>query len=342
MTLIRRIILFTAVIAVVASLVLIELTSSSAQNAKPAKRVPLTVLESSTPPIIRDSAKTLLASSKDGKSIYSLATMTGDLFVFDRKTRNLRKAAGSLSNTEAFTVGPQDNLYLARSDSTVQIMNSQGRQLNKFPTVYPWSIAVLSNGNIVVASPSAGRLLHLYSREGVFLKKFGELKWFDSGPVQNEFLNRGKVIVGSDDHIYYVSTYAPEPYLLRLSSEGQLLGEFQIRGDAVDYDTDHAKDFLRRRNADQTGGVTVITAATVNPDTGHLFLGMNSVSTQGTVYEYNQTGTKVREYALLLNSNNKRRNVTHVVEIAVNSDSLNVLTWGGTYSFKFSEALLQK
>lgn len=333
---IRRVILFTAAVAVVASLVLIELHRSGAHNVQQSKRVPLTILETSTAPIIRESANPLLASSNDGQSIYSLDSVTGDLFVYDLKSKHLRKAAISLSNAEAFTVGPQNDLYLARRDSTVQIMNSQGRRLNGFPTVYPRSIAVLSNGNIVVASPSDGKLLHLYSSQGVFLSKFGELRTFDSDPVQNEFFNWGKVIVGSGDHIYYVSTYAPEPYVLRFSSEAELLGEFPIEGDAVVLQTDFTKDFLRRRKA-ETGGFTIITAATVHPDTGHLFIGMNGLSTQGTVYEYNQTGTKVREYALLLDSNNKPRRVTAVKALVVNSDLLNVLTGGGTYSFKFSD-----
>jgi len=263
--------------------------------------------------------------------------MTGALFVYDRKNNLLRKDSHTLSRTEAFTVGPQEELYLGHSDSTVQIVNSEGRRLNRFPTVYPRSIAVLSNGNIVVASSFDGKLLHLYSDKGVLLGRFGELRTFDSHPVQNEFLNLGKVIIGEGDVIYYVSTHAPEPYGLRFSSEGELLGEFQIEGDAIHFQTDLTKKFLSGKKAEENGGFTIITAATVNRETGHLFLGMNSVSTQGTVYEYDQTGTKVREYALRLNANNKRHNVTDVKDIVVNSDSLTVLTGGGTYSLKFSD-----
>ena len=334
----RRIILFTAAVAVVALLVLIELQRSSAHNPNQAKQVPLTVLESSNAPIISESTETaLLGSSEDGQSIYSLGTMTGALFVYDRKNNLLRKASHTVSRTESFTVGPQEDLYLGHSDATVQIMNSQGRRLNRFPTVYPRSIAVLSNGNIVVASSFDGKLLYLYSDKGVLLGRFGELRTFDSHPVQNEFLNWGKVIIGEGDVIYYVSIHAPEPYGLRFSSEGQLLGEFQIEGDAVHFQTDLTKKFLSRNKGEVNGGFTIITGATVNRETGHLFLGMNSVSTQGTVYEYDQTGTKVREYALRLNSNNKRHNVTDVKDIVVNSDSLTVLTGGGTYSLKFSD-----
>jgi len=59
---------------------------------------------------------------------------------------------------------------------------------------------------------------------------------------------------------------------------------------------------------------------------------MNGLSTHGTVYEYDQTGTKVREFAFILNSNNKRCNVTDVTDMVVSGDSLSILTMGGTYA----------
>lgn len=242
-------------------------------------------------------------------------------------------------NVEAFAVGLHHELYLAQKDSTVRIVSSDGHRLNSFHTVYPKSIAVLGNGNVVVASPFNGKNLHLYNRQGLLLASFGDIRPFDANQTENEFLNEGRVVVGPGNQIYYVSTYAPQPYVLRFSSEGAMLGEFQIEGEAVDLQTGFTKEFLNRRGF-CNGGVTIITSATVNPETGHLWLGMNSLSTHGTVYEYDQTGTKVREFAFLLNSNNKRHNVTHVKDMAVSGDSLSILTWGGTYGFKLSDVLI--
>lgn len=147
------------------------------------------------------------------------------------------------------------------------------------------------------------------------------------------------MVAGPGDQIYYVSTYAPQPYVLRFSAEGQLLGEFPVEGEAVDLQTDFAKEFLERREFCR-GGVTVITSAAVSPETGHLWLGINGLSTQGTVYEYDQTGNKVRELAFLLNPNTKLQNVTHVKDIAISGDSLSLLTWGGTYGFKLGDVLI--
>ena len=326
----------------VVSAVLVYRTSANNMKQKrgQGKQVPLAVLQSSEPVIRSDYAKKpLLAPSKDGQSLYSLDRMTGDLIVYEKNGKPAKKVADSFLNVEAFAVGPKHDLYLAQSDSTVRIVSSDGRRLNAFHSVYPRSIAVLSNGNVVVASPFNGKNLHLYNSQGLLLASFGDIRPFDASQTENEFLNEGRVVVGPDDQIYYVSTYAPQPYVLRFSSEGQLLGEFQIEGEAVDLQTGFTKEFLNRRGF-CNGGVTIITSATVDPETGHLWLGMNGLSTQGTVYEYDQTGTKVREFAFLLDSNNKRHNVTHVKDMAVSGDSLSILTWGGTYDFKVSEVLI--
>jgi len=314
--------------------------NNTKRNRGQGRRVPLTVLQSSEPVISSDYVKkTLLAPSKDGQSLYSLDALTGDLTVYQKNGKPAKKVTDSFLNVETFAVGPKHELYLAQKDSTVRIVSSDGRRLNSFHTVYPKSIAVLGNGNVVVASPVNGKNLHLYNGQGLLLASFGDIRAFDPSQTQNEFLNEGRVVVGPGDQIYYVSMYAPEPYVLRFNSEGQLLGEFQIEGEAVDLQTGFTKEFLNRRGF-CNGGVTIITSATVDPETGHLWLGMNSLSTQGTVYEYEQTGTKVREFAFLLNSNNKRHNVTHVKDMVVSGDSLSILTMGGTYGFKLSEVLI--
>jgi hypothetical protein len=338
----RAVLLMLLLVTGLVSATLVYRTSANntTQNRGQGRRVPLTVLQSSEPVIRSDyGKKTLLAPSKDGQTLYSLDAVTGDLSVYEKNGKPAKKVANSFLNVEAFAVGPKHEVYLAQKDSTVRIVGSDGRRRNSFHTVFPRSIAVLSNGNVVVASPFNGKNLHLYNGQGVLLASFGDIRPFDANLAQNEFLNEGRVVVGPDDQIYYVSTYAPQPYVLRFSAGGQLLGEFQIEGEAVDLQTGFTREFLNRRGF-CTGGVTIITSASVSLQTGHLWLGMNGLSDQGTVYEYDQTGTKVREFAFLVDSNNKRHNVTHVKDMVINGDSLSILTWGGTYGFKLSDVLI--
>ena len=88
--------------------------NNTTQNRGQGRRVPLTVLESSDIPIIRGAPKkTSLVSSKDGQTIYSLDSMTGELFVYDRKSKGLKKTSDYFPNVEAFALGPQGDFYLA-------------------------------------------------------------------------------------------------------------------------------------------------------------------------------------------------------------------------------------
>jgi len=340
----RRAVLSTLlfVTGVVSAIVVYRTSANNTtQNPAQGRRVPLIVLQSSEPVIRNDYArKTLLAPSKDGQILYSLDTMTGELIVYEKNGKPAKKVGDSFFNVEAFAVGSKHEFYLAQSDSTVRIVSSDGRRLNAFHTVYPKSIAVLGNGNVVVALPFKGKNLHLYNGQGLLLASFGDLRPFDANQTENQFLNEGRVVVGPDDQIYYISTYAPQPYVSRFSSEGQLLGEFQIEGEAVDLQTGFTNRFLNQKEFGASGGFTIITSASVSPETGHLWLGMNGLSTQGTVYEYDQTGTKVREFAFITNSNNKRRNVTDVTDMVVSGNSLSILTMGGTYAFEISDGLI--
>ena len=84
----------------------------------------------------------------------------------------------------------------------------------------PVSLALLSNGNIVIASPSDGKLIHIYDTSGRKLRSFGDVKPLDvMNDAQNTFLNRGKVVVDSSDNIYFVFKYAPT--VLKFSEEGE-------------------------------------------------------------------------------------------------------------------------
>lgn len=335
----KRLKLLLLILVLPLSLLPLKALESSARNRKQGRRVPLTVLQSSEKPLDPDSVKkSSLAQSRDGQKIYSLSSMSGELSVYERRRGDVKRMSAWLMNVQSFAVGSQDNLYFGTADSGVQISDSTGRRLRQFATVYPWSIAALGNGNVVVASPSGGKLLHLYSSTGLRLRSFGEMKSFDPSGAENEYLNRGKVVVGAADEIYFVSMYAPAPFALKFDSNGNLLAEFSIEGDAIDFQTNIQKSFLRERNPNLTGGFTIINSASVDPETGHLWVAMNGLSTTATVYEYDAAGTKLREYAFLINSTDwRRRNLTYPKDIVVGSSTLSILTWDGTYNFKLSD-----
>ena len=200
------------------------------------------------------------------------------------------------------TVDSQGQVYVI-DWHTSQIMKftSSGEWARSFNTVHPFSVAVMRNGKIVVASPSDGKLIHVYDSSGQKLQSFGDIKLFDSvGGTANNFLNRGKVVVDSSDNIYYVFEYAPVPTVLKFSKNGKFISEFSVEGKAIDTQLGMARNYLSTKPAEEVGGIVIINSAAIDPVTNHLWVCMNGSSRSGIIYEYSPKGKKLNEYGIIL------------------------------------------
>ena len=290
------------------------------------------------------------ASSLNDKQIYALRRDTPNISTYDIERKRSKEVLSFGRAAKALAIDTRGRMYLA-GESEVRVIDSTGQQLGRFPVLNPSSLAVAANGDIVVSSTDSGKLLHVYDQAGSKLKSFGELKQFDSSSAtQNSFLNRGKVLVGPSGAIYYVSIFAPVPTVQKFSSEGKLLLEFAIEGNAVDLQLRHAKDFLRSKRAEIVGGFHIITSAAIDPVTGHLWVGLNASSTYGRVssasgvaYEYDSNGVKLAEYAFYLNPPLTRTGViVDLSDLTVSAPWIYVLTsLGQVYRFNMNDKLVR-
>ena len=291
------------------------------------------------------------ASSLNDKQIYALRRDTPNISTYDVERKRSNEVLSFGRAAKALAIDARGRMYLA-GESEVRVIDSTGQPLGRFPVLNPSSLAVAANGDIVVSSTDSGKLLHVYDQAGSKLRSFGELKQFDSSnPAQNSFLNRGKVLVGPSGAIYYVSIFAPVPTVQKFSSEGQLLREFAIEGNAVDLQLRHAKDFLRSKRAQIVGGFHIVTSAAIDPVTGHLWVGLNGSSTYGRVssasgvaYEYDSNGMKLAEYAFYLNPPLTRTGViVDLSDLAVSAPWIYVLTsLGQLYRFNMNDKLARQ
>ncbi len=272
-------------------------------------------------------------ASRDGHFLYVLIAGRGSVTVYE-EGRDFSRDIPTLSlSPDALAVDARGRIYLADTEADqIAILDPFGQRLRTFRVPRPLSLAVLSDGRIVVASPTEGALLHLYDPAGRRFRSFGALKLFDeTNPVQNRFLDRGRVLVDAADNIYYVFEFAPHPTVQKFSKEGELLSEFVIEGQAVDLQVQMARRFLAAKDPRQVGGVVTIASATLDPVTGHLWIGVNGSSRSGIVYEYSPEGEKLREYAFVL-----RPTLAVLVgmeEIVVRSPWIYVFTPAKAYRF---------
>ena len=209
------------------------------------------------------------------------------------------------------------------------------------------SLALLADESIVVSPSDDNSLFSIFKSPGGPVKRIGQKKEFVlKGTAQNEVFNQGVVAVNEvDNTIYYVFTHALTPTVQHFNKDGELLAEFQVGGAAIDLQTGLTREILRAKAGENcAGGFTVITSATVDPTTGHLWLGMNGSSKHGTVYEYSREGVKLKEYAFLLNQPSSLGDIiTGIKGLVVRAPFIYVLTsQGAVYKFNLEHDVSAK
>jgi hypothetical protein len=304
--------------------------------------VPIILLETLDNPLNPGAAaKAIGAPIADTQLLYSFSRSTEEVTVHDtrRKTsKNLRSLVPP-QYVEGVTVGPNGNVYLADGDANeVRVMGFGGQVFDAIRVNKPHALGVFRNGNVVVASTEGKNPLSLLTPKGSLLRSFGALKSLDRDERQNRFLNRGRIAVDRSDSIYFVSEFAPLPTVQKFSSDGRLLAEFVIEGAAIDYQVKAAQDLLSTKQSGCVGGIRIVTAATVDPATGHLWIGLNGTSKTAVVYEYDADGLKLREYAFVLKGQaGTNQIITGVKDFVVGSGQIYILTWDG-FIYRFNTA----
>jgi hypothetical protein len=237
---------------------------------------------------------------------------------------------------ESIAVDKRGRIYIADlKGNQIVVLNPKGEVINKFFSPRPHSLAVLSNGNVVIASPHNGRLLHLYDNDGGYIQSFGDVKTFDeSNRQQNNFLNRGKVVTDPNDNIYFIFRYALKPGVLKYTKKGKFVLEFFVQGEAIDVQAEMGARYLKTlksTGSHNAGGVTIITSASIDPQSGNLWVSTNGTTTAGNIYEYSSTGEKVKEYALVDSSIGNILGVKHII---VDGPVIYIFTSNSNYRFR--------
>ncbi|MEW6209457.1 MAG: hypothetical protein AB1631_13890 [Acidobacteriota bacterium] len=278
-------------------------------------------------------AKDVVISGSGDKDLFYLLGADKRLVIYDSKHRLSRILGTNTEDPDSIAVDDEGRIYVADlAGSQIKVLSQKGEILKTFSVHSPISFGVLSNGNIVVASPFNGWLLHLYDSSGREIRSFGRIKKFGSiGESQNNFLNRGKVVIDSSDTIYYVSKFAPIPTVQRFSRRGNLISEFVITGKAIEIQLEVAQQFLGNIPSTKAGGITVVNSAAIDPQSNHLLVCMNGSSDSGVVYEYKPNGKKLREFSFLIDSPSLSKTVISINQVLAWSSHIYIFTANGKF-----------
>lgn len=282
--------------------------------------------------------------SKDKQLFYILG---GDrrVSVYDSQHNLLRAFPSYMQSPSSVKVDSESRIYIADTEANqIKVFSPEGKAIRTLSINQPLSFAVLSDGNIIVASPADGWLLHLYDSSGQTISSFGRVKRFD--PVseeENNFLNRGKVFIDSTDTIYFVYRFAPTPGIQKYSPKGKAISEFAITGKAIDLQLEPAQRFLENRTPNKIGGITIINSAIIDPVTDHIWVCMNGASDAPVIYEYSSDGKKLQEYSFATDSQSYPSGaITSVDHVMIRGASIDVFTSSRAFRLDFNQRVQPK
>lgn len=225
----HAILLLPAAIFMLWGVGLVTSTAQYGSRTKPYQQPAPITLQSSGGVIETLAPVSAIASSEDGQALYTIDGLTGEVDAYssqpDGTLLHLGKTLGAVK-------GPRG--YSASTDKgqKITVWDAAGQVAANFKTYPADSLTFLSNGNLLVASPTNGHFLHLYNPQGQLLKSFGTFKKFDRDDGQNQFLHRGKVLADAAGNVYYVYRYVP--LIQKFAPDGTLIDEIKVTGAAID------------------------------------------------------------------------------------------------------------
>jgi hypothetical protein len=311
------------------------------------QNVPTVVLQASERVLEEVPSITGITWSAKDDLLYGVSAANPGLYAYEPESKTAKQVGALTLNGGSVAAAPSGDVYVSAGESGVLAL-SQAKPAVKRVANRSWhTLALLADDSLVVSPSDDNSLFSTFKSSGGPVKRIGQKKEFVvKGTPQNEFFNQGIVAVNQvDNTIYYVFTHALTPTVQHFNAEGELLSEFQVEGAAIDLQAGLTNQILRAKEGENCArGFTVITSATVDPTTSHLWLGMNGSSKHATVYEYSPEGVKLKEYAFLLKQPSDLGDIiTGINGLVVRAPFIYVLTsQGAVYKFNLEDDVSAK
>jgi hypothetical protein len=254
---------------------------------------------------------------------YVLTAPAASVSVFDPTGKLLRKVPSyegvsgpqaaelhGISFGEDVDVDAKGTVYVAdRGANAVKIWWADG-SARMFAVNAPVSIAILSGGEIAVATQQGPHLVTVYDSNGKVLREIGTPEEMSTRPELNRFLSIGRLARDAQDHLYYGFQYLPEPTVRVFDRQGYASGDVQV----ATLDVMPKAQALRReiqkqeKRGDSPVMRRVLTAVGVDQETGEVWIALENVmhrfdrdgNRRGSYRVYTPQGARIEATVLLL------------------------------------------
>jgi hypothetical protein len=178
-----------------------------------------------------------------------------------------------------------------RGANAVKFYAPDGSLAATIPVSGPASLAFLTEGEVVVASPNASRLMAAYDLTGKLVGEFGELEEIADSPEINREANFGHLVDDETGNIYFAFDYMPEPTMRKYDHGGFVTMEISL--DTLEFQP--AAQAARRaiaRTDDKTPSLhRIITAIGVDRPTQDVWLAIGTL-----LMHFDKDGTRLASF----------------------------------------------
>ena len=179
---------------------------------------------------------------------------------------------------ESFDVDRDGNLAVSdRGANVVKLYAPNGSLAATIPASGPATVALLSGGEVAIASPNAARLITVYDLAGRQVREYGDREEAsERGDINNQ-INIGRLDADEAGNSYFAFDYLPEPTARKFDHAGYLTMEIALKTLEFQPAAQSARRAIARTDRGAPALHRIVTALGVDPQTQEVWLAIGTL-----------------------------------------------------------------
>jgi hypothetical protein len=179
---------------------------------------------------------------------------------------------------ESFDVDRDGHLAVSdRGANVVKLYAPNGSLATTIPVSGPASVALLTGGEVAIASPNTPRLITVYDLAGKQVREYGDREEIaDRGDINNQ-VNLGRLDADETGNTYFAFDYLPEPTARKFDRFGYLTMEISLKTLEFQPAAQAARKAIARSDQGTPALHRIITALGVDPQTQEVWLAIGTL-----------------------------------------------------------------
>ncbi len=179
---------------------------------------------------------------------------------------------------ESFDVDRDGHLAVSdRGANAIKLYAPNGSLATTIPVSGPASVALLTGGEVAIASPNTPRLITVYDLAGKQVREYGDREAIaDRGDINNQ-VNLGRLDADETGNTYFAFDYLPEPTARKFDRLGYLTMEISLKTLEFQPAAQAARRAIARSEQGMPALHRIITALGVDPQSQEVWLAIGTL-----------------------------------------------------------------